>query len=139
MVLAGDGAAALAGLPTTAEAPALGAREPATRARLGATRVNARGGSVARCAGRGDDGVALQLARRREPGGPQAASEAGYAQLGGGSLHAFIYALGHFFPSAKRLVGDIESSWRCVFLILPKIKGLGECFVNSWRCSYHHY
>jgi hypothetical protein len=33
-----------------------------------------------------------------------------------------------FFPSAKRLGGEIGSCWRRVFSIFPKIKGLGESF-----------
>jgi hypothetical protein len=41
-----------------------------------------------------------------------------------------------FFQVPKKLGGGSGSSWRCVFsIILPKIKGLGEYFGYSWRCS----
>jgi hypothetical protein len=44
-----------------------------------------------------------------------------------------------FFPSAKRLRGEIGSCWRCVFSIFPKIKGLGESFGtlgDALSCGY---
>ena len=51
-------------------------------------------------------------------------------------LRVSLRAKDSLFRSAKRSRVDFRNCWTPVFLNFAKNSRLGECFRNSWRCSY---